>query len=350
MRQPGSRGTVPAMPLRCLDEHGASLHAFALPPLDWAALTADNRLRRHLRMACCDARISLKRSALGLQFFAHVVRGGCLTGDESPDHLALKQLAVDAARRHGWDAETEVAGDGWRADVLATRGRMRVAIEVQWSSQNDGETLRRQAQYAAAGVRGLWLFRQRSFPASAEVPALRVAGSAQRGYTVLGVDVAVAFDAAFARRLSFGFPLGAIAAARIVAGVAECWGRDCGALTRIVARIELRHGASQCSIDVKDLPLGSASTRALIAALPIGDMLGHVRPRRDAKDGMAMTNGCFRCDRLLDSRRAVAATQHHLTTFDMPMDADLARVLAVHPSATLAWGIVDRVAPPHGVG
>jgi len=338
------------MPLRCLDEHGASLHAFALPPLDWAALTADNRLRRHLRMACCDARISLKRSALGLQFFAHVARGGCLTGDESPDHLALKQLAVDAARRHGWDAETEVAGDGWRADVLATRGRMRVAIEVQWSPQDDGETLRRQAQYAAAGVRGLWLFRQRNFPASAEVPALRVTGSVERGYIALGIDIDEALDAAFTRRLGFGFPRGATVEARVTEGVAECWGRDCGALTRIVARIEFRHGASHCAIAVEDLPLASASTRAFVAALPAGDMLGRVRARRDATVGLTITNGCFRCDRVLDTRRVAAVTQRHLATLALPVDADLALILAAHPAATLAWGIVDRVAPPHGVG
>ena len=340
------------MPLRCLDVVGESLHAFSIPPDLWNEIAAGNRVRRDLRMPCCNARVSLKRSALGLQFFAHVGRGGCATGDESPEHLMLKQIAVDAARVRGWHAETEVAAaDGsWRADVLATRGRARVAVEVQWSPQDDAETLRRQAQYAAAGVRGLWLFRQRGFPVSAGVPALRVAGSVGRGFTALGRDVASVLDAAFAGRLSFGLPAGEIAEVRVTGGVVQCWGRECGALTQVVARLDLRNGASQCALRVEDLPLTAASTRALVAALPRSDMIGRVRARRSGGTGLAMTNGCFRCDRVLDTARVEATTHAPLTTLTLTIDADLATVVAACPDAVLAWGIADRVAPSRGVG
>lgn len=336
------------MPLRCLDADGGDVHAFAVPPDAWVMLAADNRARRHLGMPCCGARVSLKRSALGLQFFAHVGRGGCTTGDESPEHLALKQLAVDAARAHGWAAETEVAAaDGsWRADVLATRGRARVAVEVQWSPQDDAETLRRQAQYAAAGVRGLWLFRQRGFPVSAALPALRVAGSITRGFTVLGGDARAALDAAFAGRLGFGFPVSARVEARVTEGVATCWGRDCGALNRIVVAVGLHHGASECALVVADLPPNAAATRTIIAALPRGDMVANIRARRaDVARAPAMVSGCFRCGLPLDMVRVAATTHRHLATVAVTIDADLAAVITGHANARLAWGIADRVAP-----
>lgn len=337
------------MPLRCLDANGGDVHAFAVRPADWAGLAAENRARRHLAMPCCGARVSLKRSARGLQFFAHVGRGGCTTGDETPEHLMLKQIAVDAARAHGWHAETEVASaDGsWRADVLATRGRSRVAVEVQWSPQDDAETLRRQAQYAAAGVRGLWLFRQRGFPVSADVPALRVGGSMARGFTALGTDACAALDAAFAGRLSFGFPVGAVVEARVGAGVATCWGRDCGALNRVVVAVDLQRGASHCALAVADLPPSAATTRAILAALPTGDMIARIRARRaDVAKAAAMTSGCFRCGLPLDGVRIAATTHSHLASVAIALDAELAAVIATHPAAVLAWGIADRVAPP----
>jgi competence protein CoiA len=347
----GNRGGAAryAMPLRCLDDAGRDVHAFALSPDAWMSLAADNRARRHLAMPCCEARVSAKRSALGLQFFAHVGRGGCTTGDETPEHLALKQIAVDAARAHGWQAETEVAAaDGsWRADVLATRGRARVAVEVQWSPQDDAETLRRQAQYAAAGVRGLWLFRQRSFPVTADLPALRVTGSIVRGFTMLGGDASTALDAAFAGALGFGFPIGATVDARITEGVATCWGRDCGALNRIVVGVDLHHGASDCALAIADLPPNAAATRAIVAVLPSGDMIANVRARRaDVVRPATMVSGCFRCGLPLDTVRVAATTHRHLATVAVTIDADLATVIAGHARATLSWGIAGRVAPP----
>jgi hypothetical protein len=43
----------------------------------------------------------------------------------------------------------------WRADVLASNGKTRIAFEVQWSRQ----TLDRQQRYARDDIRCCWLFR-----------------------------------------------------------------------------------------------------------------------------------------------------------------------------------------------
>ena len=176
------------MPLRCFDPSvNRSVLAFDLSPEQWRALQRENRSARHLRMPCCQAQVTLKRSRRGTPFFAHKSVGQCATAPETEAHLRLKRIAVDAARTYGWDAETEVAGrtakgEQWRADVFAQKARSRVAIELQWSSQTNEETLCRQARYAESGVRCLWLFRHRGFPVSRDLPAVRVDGNPDEGF------------------------------------------------------------------------------------------------------------------------------------------------------------------------
>lgn len=61
------------------------------------------------------------------------------------------------------------------ADILVTKGKFKVAFEVQWSCQSQQETSMRQQRYASAAVRGLWLFRQHDFPVDQDIPAFRLA-------------------------------------------------------------------------------------------------------------------------------------------------------------------------------
>ncbi|TRW17968.1 competence protein CoiA [Glacieibacterium frigidum] len=347
------------MPLRCLDDTGADVHAFAVPPDAWTALAADNRARRHLGMPCCGARVSLKRSALGLQFFAHVGRGGCTTGDESPEHLALKQIAVDAARAHGWHAETEVAADDgtWRADVLATRGRARVAVEVQWSPQDDAETLRRQAQYAAAGVRGLWLFRQRRFPVSADLPAVRVAGSVAKGFTALDLPIVEVLAAAFDRRLKFGIPAGSTARVRAFGAVLECWDRDCEALTRVVTGFDIVLGDNCCSFSLEDLTSEPELREVLLSALPEDPQRGRLKRRfSSASEASYLSNGCVRCDRILGAFfvNAARADSSQIRGFDISITPGIAATIVSRGEFDPVWTVVaahpaSRVAPPRAL-
>lgn len=167
------------MPLKCL--HGED-EVFAFDFDDesaWQALRETNAKQRNLRMPCCGAAVVLRTSPLGTRHFTHARRGPCTTAPETAEHLLAKRKVVEGIRRTEWKAKTEQEGttpEGtrWRADVLATRGKARVAIEVQWSRQEAEETFRRQARYDDAEVRGLWLFRQHDFPVSDFVPAFRL--------------------------------------------------------------------------------------------------------------------------------------------------------------------------------
>lgn len=94
-------------------------------------------------------------SAAGTRHFVHVRDSGC-THRESSEHLHLKALIAGAVSAAGWAAATEVAGEGYIADVLAEGPGGRVALEVQRSSQVLREYERRQAVYNREGVRCVW--------------------------------------------------------------------------------------------------------------------------------------------------------------------------------------------------
>ena len=181
------------MPLRCVDERGTTIEAGAFDEDDWKALRARARAERHLRMPCCPARAVLKTSRLGTRFFAHKAKGTCSWKPESEVHLHLKKLALNAAREAGWEAETESNGstpDGerWTADVLAWRDGEKVAIEIQWSSQTNEETLYRQERYRQSGITGIWLLKQPGFPISEDLPSAGIGGSLEEGLEILIPD------------------------------------------------------------------------------------------------------------------------------------------------------------------
>lgn len=130
-------------------------------------------------MSCCDSRVILKKSTLGTCFFAHARRGPCSSAPESAEHLLAKETIARTLRTTDWQVSTEVRGtshDGqeWIADVMATRGDVKIAIEVQLSRQTLEETERRQNRYRLSGVRGLWLCKQTQVHLSKEIPSFRI--------------------------------------------------------------------------------------------------------------------------------------------------------------------------------
>lgn len=140
------------MPLRAQVE-GVWLNAALLSKPEWDALKA-----RSIRMPCCEAPAYRRTSSLGTRHFVHSSGTHCGSPGESAEHLAAKAEIVSACRGLGWEVQSEFASENWRADVYATRGRHRVAFEIQWSPQTIEETRARHAAYG--DVKCCWLFRK----------------------------------------------------------------------------------------------------------------------------------------------------------------------------------------------
>ncbi len=114
------------MPLICEGPNSAVLDATMLDDAQWGTI---HRVRPRPLLSCrgCGRPVHAKLSSNGLRFFAHDRRSpGCPSDGESAEHLALKSEMANLSRSFGWNAELEVAGDGWRADVLAVLGNRRV--------------------------------------------------------------------------------------------------------------------------------------------------------------------------------------------------------------------------------
>jgi hypothetical protein len=148
------------MPLSALIAN-ETVYAFNFSSKAWQDLRTK---ADEIRFPCCDARVVLKRSPLGTQFFAHTKKGKCATAPETAEHLQAKDIIARTAIEAGWSAETEVGGPDWIADVMVSRGSVKLAFEVQWSRQSLEDTEARQKRYAASGVRALWLMRQKDIP------------------------------------------------------------------------------------------------------------------------------------------------------------------------------------------
>jgi hypothetical protein len=138
----------------------------------------------------------MRVSKLGTQHFVHARRSDtCTSAPESAEHLLLKSIVLRAVRDAGWNGDVEVCGpDGaWRADVMATRGSLRVAFEVQLSTIPFTELAARQRAYADDGVRGCWFYGYGALkpppPPKTDIPAFPLSSSNQNPFPVLKRDM-----------------------------------------------------------------------------------------------------------------------------------------------------------------
>ena len=302
------------MPLRCVNPTiNRDILSFDLSPDEWRTLELENKRARYLRMPCCDARVVLKKSSRGTRFFAHKIKGDCVAARETEAHRCLKQMAVEAARASGWDAETEVpgatpSGDEWRADVLARKGKYRVAVEIQWSAQTGEETRCRQSQYAESGVRCLWLFRQKRIPVDRDLPAARISGDLDGGFVALvpkgygeqSVPMREFFEATFNKRLRFGLPLGCIALVSVQVAPISCW--SCDDQTQIITGVDVDVGPDTYRLTVPTLgahPEHLELFKIVRHHIPDGLGLGDIKRRYSRTQQRSyLSNGCVHCDAL----------------------------------------------------
>lgn len=128
----------------------------------------------------CEQPGFLRRSKTGLQHFVHKTAGDCASHEpETAEHRAAKSIVYLAVQESGWEGDVEVPSHpgphpAWIADVLVTRDRLRVAIEIQWTRQDHDEFVRRQERYAADGVRAVWFARHTGHLPGAATKALPV--------------------------------------------------------------------------------------------------------------------------------------------------------------------------------
>lgn len=154
------------MPLRAFVD-GKEVIAPTLSDEEWEALRQRVQAEKlPVVLPCCERPGYLRRSRLGTRHFAHKRSTEndaprCDMEGETMEHLKAKADIVMAAQRAGYRAAPELAGDGWRADVMAERanGSGRIAFEVQWSFLRLEDCIFRQERYARDQVRGCWFFR-----------------------------------------------------------------------------------------------------------------------------------------------------------------------------------------------
>lgn len=322
------------MPLKCLRGE-EEIYSFNIESDEaWEALRKTNAKAKDLRMPCCEAAVVLRTSKLGTKHFAHARIDSCKTAPETAEHLLAKMAVVEAIRETDWTPLPEQAGhtpsgEEWRADVLAVKGKAKVAFEIQWTRQDKAETVRRQKRYDAAGVRGLWLFRQKDFPVGRETPAFRLVFEPEtKTFRILlpsafyhrewvgktkedahywgqSIPLATFVAGALKGKLRFAPALGLTLPIEVSKAEIHCW--RCNELTGVV--LGLNFAASRVLPGCPDipttiyklaeqLPKGNEVVMAMLPARLLNSHgIGTIKPRFSNKTGRTyLSNGCVHCD------------------------------------------------------
>lgn len=163
---------------------GARVEAPSATPAEWDAW----RRRKPEVLMSCGNRGHLRTSPRGTRHFAHNPGAECAihTWAETEEHLRLKAIVADVARRLGFDAQLEfpAADRSWIADVLVVGRGRRLAMEVQWSRQSREDFVYRTDRYKAAGLECAWLTGPKNHELEARVVSFDVAPSEQDEFTV----------------------------------------------------------------------------------------------------------------------------------------------------------------------
>lgn len=164
------------MPLRAII-NGEDIFSFDLTNIQWEQLREKIKSRQvNISFPCCDSSVGLRTSKLGTNHFYHITKGDCISAPETAEHLLAKRDIVIACREMGYESIAEYTQDDWRADVMAIKGGVRIAFEVQWSPQNMECTMQRQERYKNADVRGCWFFKSppKDYQASRDLPLFKL--------------------------------------------------------------------------------------------------------------------------------------------------------------------------------
>ncbi|MGE7876315.1 competence protein CoiA [Peribacillus muralis] len=110
---------------------------------------------------CCKTEMSIKAGSVRIPHFAHKNNHSCRASSEpeSAYHLAGKRKLFQWFSSHEYQVELEayLPEIEKRADILATVGGNRYAIEFQCSSIPENEFIERTKAYRSIGIKPLWI-------------------------------------------------------------------------------------------------------------------------------------------------------------------------------------------------
>lgn len=351
---------------------------------EWESLRAQNRQERVLKMTCCGAEVTLRKTRLGTQYFAHAKKGSCLAGMDVAEVMLAREMIAKAARRAGWcilveEAGTSTGENEWMVDVLANReGGKQVAFKVQWGRLPLDEVARYQALSRASGIRTLWLMRQQNIPVEKAIPAFRLGHDAEantcvvslpgpyyhpafatsknsdaptywRQHIKLGLFVEGALEGKlrFAPQVSLTLPLD------VCAAYTDCW--RCKKTTGLVidlcfAASQVLQGAADVTAKIYDFDDEGRGAALLMSTLPAALLaphgIGPIKPRYSRTEGQRyLSNGCIHCDALQGRffEHEVAYDAHPIFSVDVLFDEQWASHLEDRESID-KWWFDDRSA------
>ena len=296
------------MPLRAKLE-GNDIYSFNFDENSWKELKG-----MPVQMHCCSARAVLKKSKLGTLFFAHHKKGDCTSEAESAEHLYLKNLISLVAVRNGWEVFTEKQGETpkgekWIADVYCTKGKAKLAFEVQWSHQSIDEFKRRQKKYTDSGVRVAWFFKLKSnkeyrvdeIPYQFDVPVfgmkLKSKGIENMYFPQFDVNVEEFTEGMLQGDLEWSPRKGQKLTAEVIPHFESCW--KCKRETGVILGVSIKDDKSkevsfeQFSNDGIPEFLLNNGVLTVLAKHKIGAL-----KKRYSKTRVEsyLSNGCFHCD------------------------------------------------------
>lgn len=129
---------------------------------EWAAIRPR---AASIVIPCCSGNGFKRTSKNGIRHFVHKTKNrACNWCSETEEHLRLKQVIATTCKGAGWQVDVERCGPDWRADVVAARGRVQVAFEVQLSPVALEELMARQKRYERDSIRGCWFYGEKLLP------------------------------------------------------------------------------------------------------------------------------------------------------------------------------------------
>lgn len=156
--------------LAYLHDSPEPVESFSATPEQWAAWRELPVGAFQLQVGELRVPAVLKRSPLGLQFFACAPGYAGVTEPKSIEHQFAQVELVRGLRAAGFQARVEQPGqapDGaaWVADVMAEADGQRYAFEVQLSQQHLDDYRMRTERYVRSGVKVVWLVRSKHMQA-----------------------------------------------------------------------------------------------------------------------------------------------------------------------------------------